>query len=99
MYWNKVCEDIFKTNLSNFNFKTINSELDNITQSLNNTEYVSTINQRVNDNVSDIFPLYYIMLHFSVTMRTNLLELERVKGEKLKKNFIMTMNVKQNIGL
>ena len=69
MYWNKACEDIFKTNLSNFNFKTINSELDNITQSLNNTEYVSTINQRVNDNVSDIFPLYYIMLHFSVTLQ------------------------------
>ena len=53
MYWNKAREDIFKTNLSNFSFKTINSELDNITQSLNNTEHVSTITQRVNDNVSD----------------------------------------------
>ena len=65
MYWNKAREDIFKTNLSNFSFKTINSELDNITQSLNNTEHVSTITQRVNDNVSDISSLLYNATMFS----------------------------------
>jgi mannose/fructose/N-acetylgalactosamine-specific phosphotransferase system component IIB len=54
MYWNKVCEDIFKSNMLNVNFKTMNSEIDNIAKPMNNTEHVFTITKSVNDNVSTI---------------------------------------------
>jgi hypothetical protein len=94
MYWNKAREDIFKTNLSNVNFKTINSELDNITQPLNNTEHVSTITQRVNDNVSDISSLLYNAAFFSNNEK-NSTRIRKGERRKNKKKLIMTMNVKQ----
>ena len=94
MYWNKAREDIFKTNLSNVNFKTINSELDNITQPLNNTEHVSTITQRVNDNVSDISSLLYNAAFFSNNEK-NSTRIRKGERRKIKKKLIMTMNVKQ----